>query len=152
MVAPLQQGGMSAFTRPLAVPLKTRPGDSIHLQSTIRYAYIDHPQFRGERKVSTNFYAHTVGVSEELEPQLYSWEWSSAEPTYPHLHVRRGNIDYRGLGKLHIPTGRIFFEHVLLFLIKEHDVEPARPDWEDVLSVSLRRVSTYSTWGGGLPP
>lgn len=151
-IAPLEDGGFSAFTVPPVVPLKTSDGNRVFLRSTINFGYVDHPKYEGERKVSTNFYAHTVGTTEELKPQLYSWEWNSANPTCPHVHVRRADPGYAGLGKLHIPTGRVFFEHVLLFVIEEHDVTPSRDDWHDVLGESLHRVSTYSTWGGGLPP
>lgn len=50
---------------------------------------------------------------------------------------------------MHIPTGRVFFEHVLLFLITEHGVVTARPDWRDVVGQSLDRVSQWATWGRG---
>lgn len=139
----------NAFTVPEVLPLAT--GDErLFLRSTIQFVYSDHPDYPGERKVSTLLYAHTVGATDTLKPQLYSWEWSSAEPTYPHLHVRRGDPAFRGLGKLHVPTGRVFYEHVLLFMVKEHGVQPARDDWQKVLSENFRRVSAYARWGGGI--
>ncbi len=150
LVSPDPSGGgiVTALTNPPVIPLQA--GDSqIFIRSTIQYEYTDHQRFPGERKASTHQYAHTVGESESLKPQLYSWEWASAEPTYPHLHLRRSDPEFHGLGKLHIPTGRVFYEDVLRFLIKEHVVEPAREDWDEVLGESFSRVSTYSTWGGG---
>lgn len=152
-VSSLPLGGFSAFTSQPVVDLKTA-NDRLYLRSTINFTYVDHPQFPGERKVSTRLYAHTVGSTDTLKPQLYSWEWNSksSEPTYPHVHVRRSDPTYHGLGKLHIPTGRVFYEHVLLFLIREHGVTPCRADWSDVLRDCLHRVSTYSSWGGGLVP
>ena len=69
----------------------------------------------GERKVSTQHYArHTVGGrGDGLKPQLYSWEWRSL-PTHipPSADLRRSDPQFHGLGKLHIPTGRVFYEDV----------------------------------------
>lgn len=141
---------LSAVTVPSpTLRLQTTSGDPIYLRSTLGFVYVDDERHDGERKVSTKEYAHTVGESETLKPQLYSWEWSESEPRYPHLHVRRANPEFHGLGNFHIPTGRVYFEAVLLFLIQEHDVVTRRDDWLEVLSDSFRRVSTYSTWGGG---
>lgn len=113
----------------------------------MQFTYEDHPKFDGERKVGTHGYAHTLAESAELKPQLYSWEWAAAEPVYPHLHLRRSDRAFKGIGKLHIPTGRVFFEDVLLFLISEHDVEPVRDDWESTLTESYRRVVSFASWG-----
>jgi hypothetical protein len=155
-VMPLPDGSpdeYTGFTRPdQAVAFRTRSGDKLYLRSTIRFTLIDDPNHPGERKASTREYAHTVGCTDSLKPQLYSWEWHPSEPGYPHVHVRRGDPAHKGLGKLHIPTGRVFFESVLLFLIRDHDVLTCRDEWRDVLGDSLRRVSKYSTWGGGITP
>lgn len=144
-------GASSAVTNPVTVPMRTTDGGRIYLRSIIRFTYGAHPRFAGERKVFTHEYAHTIGIETSLKPQLYSWEWNTAEPTYPHVHIRRSDPEHKGLGKLHIPTGRVFLEHVLIFLIKEHAVQP-QDGWQDKLSDSLRRVSTYASWGGGLAP
>jgi hypothetical protein len=145
-------GAFIARTNPVEVALRTSGGGRLYLRSIIRFSYGEHPKFTGERKVFTHEYAHTVGADQSLKPQLYSWEWNTAEPTYPHVHVRRSDPQHKGLGKLHIPTGRVFFEDVLLFLIKEHDVEPQGDNWRMKLSDSLHRVSTYASWGGGVAP
>lgn len=142
-----RDGILAAVTVPDVVPLRTSDDNKLFLRSTIGFKYIAHEQYTGERKVSTLEYAHTVGRTETLKPQLYSWEWSPQKPDYPHVHVRRSDPDFHGLGDLHIPTGRVFFEHVLLFLINEHGVDPVVDDWQEKLGDSLRRVSSYSTWG-----
>ena len=149
IVSPLSGDRFNAFTSPKpAVRLRVAAGPDLYLRSTIRFQYVDDDRFgRPERKVSTDFYAHTVGTSDDLKPQLYSWEWSAAEA--PHLHVRRSDPEYHGLGKLHVPTGRVFFEDVLRFLIQEHGVAPARDDWREVIGEGLRKVSGFATWGGG---
>lgn len=148
-----RDGQWNAITAPDLVELRRQDGGSLSLRSTIGYSYADDDRWgTAERKVSTVEYAHTVGSEGgSLKPQLYSWEWSMAEPKYPHVHVRRGHPVHGGLGKLHIPTGRVFLEYVLLFLIQEHNVVPKRDDWFEVLGESFRRVSTYATWGGNTP-
>lgn len=140
----------SAFVVPdEIVALPTESGECIYLRSTLTFVYIDDERFPGERKVSTKLYAHTTSEQESLKPGLYSWEWNDAEPQYPHVHVLRGDTNHPGLGKFHVPTGRVFFEHVVLFLIRDYGVIPQREDWFDVLSESFRRVSGFSSWGGG---
>lgn len=142
---------LTAFTTPPAVKLRCRSGSALFLRSTIRFEYVADNRFSPvERKVSTKYYAHTVGTSDCLSPQLYSWEWSTTET--PHLHVHRGDPEFRGLGKLHIPTGRVYFEDVLRFLLAEHEVVPKRSDWEEVIARNLRRVSGFATWGAAPDP
>jgi hypothetical protein len=50
------------------------------------------------------------------------------------------------LGKLHLPTGRVAFEEVIVCLLNELDVLPARDDWEQVLNETFLRFRTYRTW------
>ncbi len=149
-----QQGqSPTAVTVPAVVPLRRRSTEEkLYLRSTLAVTYQDHPIFGGERKLTTEYYAHTLSASPTLKPSMYSWEWNAAEPTYPHVHVARSEPSAKGLGKLHIPTGRVFYESVLMFLIHDHDVQPAREDWAEVLGDSLHRVMKYSTWGGGGRP
>ena len=151
IVAPSLQGDrFNAITVPDVIALNTSgDGPRLFLRSTIQFTFEDNKAYAGERKASTVLYAHTVGAAESLKPQLYSWEWSSVEPVHPHVHVRRGDPDFHGLGKLHIPTGRVFYEHILIFLIAEHDVKTCRADWKAVLDDGFQRVSSYATWGGG---
>ena len=144
--------GFAAFTVPPVVTLRTVGGIPLYLRSTLEIDYGDHPDFDGERKVNTFSYAHTVGRSDSLKPHFYSWEWAAVEPMYPHVHVRMKDPDYHGLGKLHIPTGRVFFEEILLFPLAEHQVAPQRDDSKAVLEESLRRVLMWSSWGSRQRP
>ena len=130
--------GFAAFTVPPVVTLRTVGGIPLYLRSTLEIDYGDHPDFDGERKVNTFSYAHTVGRSDSLKPQFYSWEWAAVEPMYPHVHVRMKDPDYHGLGKLHIPTGRVFFEEILLFPLAEHQVAPQR---------TIRRLYSRNRYG-----
>ncbi|HEY5244422.1 MAG TPA: hypothetical protein VIJ60_02055 [Acidimicrobiales bacterium] len=150
IASPRTDGTFAAITNPPIIRLRRDEGN-LYLRSTLEFTYADDDRFGAlERKVVTLGYAHTVGESDSLKPQLYSWEWAAAEPTYPHVHLRRSDPAFEGLGKLHIPTGRVFYEDVLRFLVDEHRVQPARDDWRDVLDDSHRRVAMFASWGAGL--
>lgn len=151
-IAPRPDGSWIVFTVPAVIELGCDGDERLFLRSTIRFVYVDSEKYPREKKVSTLEYAHTVGRTPELKPQLYSWEWNSAEPRYPHVHVRRGDPDHKGLGKLHIATGRVFLETVLLFLADDHGVRWTSENARQGLLDSLDRVMTYSTWGGGALP
>ena len=149
LVAPVlhEPGQWAAITEPRAVPVwNSTHTERLYFRSTIRFHYGDHPKYSGERKANTDFYAHTVAREEDMSRQLYSWEWDPTAWSWPHVHVDRAAGG--PLGKLHIPTGRVFFENMLIFLIEEHGTQPARTDWKHVLGETLRRVSSFSTWGG----
>jgi hypothetical protein len=149
IVVPRGDGAFAAVTNPPVIRLRRGEGH-FYLRSTFEFIFADDDRFSSpERKVVTHGYAHTVGESDSLKPQLYSWEWAAVEPTYPHIHLRRSDPAFEGLGKLHIPTGRVFYEDVLRFLVQEHGVQLARSDWREVLSETHRRVSTFASWGGG---
>lgn len=133
-----------ATTSPTVIRLwDSQHEDALYLRSTIEYAYVDDPKHAGERKVSTLGYAHTVGTDPDMATEMYSWEWQDGASPYPHLHL--------GRGKLHLPTGRVFFEHVLLFLIMDLGRE-ARDGWEGVLGDHLGRLARHETWGNSIEP
>jgi hypothetical protein len=150
--SPDPSGCLAALTLPdPAVRLRSAHGD-LFLRSTIKFEYIDHPERSGERKVSTLFYAHTVTVSESAG-ELFSWQWHpfEEEPSYPHMHVTGAEAQGRTLHKLHIPTGRVFLESVLIFLIMDLGVMPIRDDWSEVLYGNLGRLAKFATWGAAGP-
>lgn len=143
----------SVITVPdLALRLRTVGGDSLYLRSTIQFKHVDRDGFPGERKVSTLHYAHTVTGDEALQVERFSWQWHPSGWPYPHVHIfPEGD---KGFGKLHVPTGRVFLEAILLFLIHDLGVQPARDDWQEIVGANLSRVSRFATWGGlgNLPP
>lgn len=128
--------------------LKTSKGQRLYVQSWIDFAYSDHPHYAGERKVTTLRYAHRVSDDPAFEAQMFAWEWNSATGHDPHVHVNRGHPEAKGFGKLHIPTGRVFLEQIVAFLVRDLGVVPRRDDWARVLDANLDRVSRFATWGG----
>lgn len=146
---PKVPSGWAAFTVPDLVPIPRSDvaGETrrpLWLQATQVFTYVDDERYPGERKVRTADYAYTV--SNEDHRELYSWQWhpSVGDWTLPHVHVHR-DLD-GGTGKLHIPTGRVAFEHVLLFLRRDHGMELARDDADAILEDCLDRFMRYRTW------
>lgn len=144
-----ERGGVSPAAVTIPSALRLRRGDGeVYLRSTLSFSYEDDSRYAGERKVTTRDYAHTV--SETMDGgELFSWQWHPSTANridFPHLHVYRGVRESEGLGKLHIPTGRVAFEQVLLFLIDEMDVDLARADGRSKLDESFRKFKTYRQW------
>lgn len=139
----------NAETRPSPVVLRCGDSGRLHLWSSLQFEYVDHPDRAGERKVRTCHYAHTVSRDDMSTDEVFSWQWHPLEtgPTYPHLHVHGTELLGQTLHKLHIPTGRVFLEDVLSFLIEDLRVTPASADWRTVLADNLGRVNTHGTWG-----
>ncbi len=146
--------GSSAQTRafvtlsvPAIVAMARADGDPLHLRATQEFHLDDHPQFPGERKVVTDAYAYTLSESPELADELLAWHWQPESGREPHMHIGRAHARLGELGRLHVPSGRIAFEQVLLFVIDELEVVPAREDAKEVLSEVLERFRQYRTWG-----
>jgi len=129
----------------LALRLRTVDGGSLYLRSTIQFRHVDRGGFPGERKVSTLHYAHTITLDEALQIERFSWQWHPSGWPYPHVHIYPEGT--KGFGKLHVPTGRVFLEAIIIFLIHDLDVKPATDEWEAVIGANLQRVSRYATWG-----
>lgn len=116
----------------------------LELRATQRFCYVDDPKHPGERKVQTADYGYTIRDAEGRE--LFSWQWhpSLGEFDMPHIHIGRGVPG--DWGKLHVPTGRVAFEDVLLFLIRDYGVRPVREDGREVITESLRRFRSFRSW------
>ena len=103
-------------------------------------------RFRGEYRIAIRAYHYAVGRSATDDPGFLSWDWhpgSSLDYPYPHIHVPIPDPSGRGY-RLHVPTGkRVTVEQVVGFLIQELLVEPARPDWAEVLEDTQRRYDLF---------
>lgn len=116
-----------------------------HFEKDLRYP--------GEWKVSTDGYAYHVWVPGESDEELFQWHWHPQRHREDcHLHVAVSNDVLPDLHKKHIPSHRISFEEVLLFLIREMGVEPIRGDWEGKLADSKARFEAFRTWQGPRRP
>ncbi len=124
-----------------------RGGEALYLRATQEFHYGDHPEFPGERKVVTDAYAYTLSESADLTAELLAWHWQPEGGQGPHMHVGRAHPRLGELGRLHVPSGRVALEEVLLFAIDDLGVVPARPDAAEVLDETLERFRRYRSWG-----
>jgi hypothetical protein len=149
MPVPENEGKHAAFTEPEVTVLPTLVGREqgrVYLRATQRFTYADgRPK---EHKVSTQEYACTVWENADLSRQVASWEWQPEGGTRPdpHAHVKRGCPEHHGLGKLHIPTGRVAYEQVLYFLMTDLGAVPVAEERTKDLDDSLRRFRKFKTW------
>jgi hypothetical protein len=139
-----------AFTVPRVVELR-RVGSPLYFSATQTFHYADHPDYPGERKVSTDEYAYTLGQDPDFRSEMFSWHWQPSPRGHPDPHL---HVGYRMDGeprstKWHVPSGRVAFEQVLVFAINELGVETSgdRAEAMATLDDSLRRFRRYASWG-----
>ena len=117
---------------------------------------------RGPYKATTIAYSYRFHADiERARSEIIVFQWNrDVKPPlrkYPHLHI--GSIITRGspfrqddFNGLHIPTGRLSLEAVLLFAIQELGVEPADDrsirDVVDMLRDGDRVFREWSTQAG----
>lgn len=122
----------------------------LHFAFAHQYRVVRRPmsQARTTFAVSTSFYQYRALDREESEILIYDWAPNGPSPVRtPHLHVpAAGSIILAQrtdsplahkrtfLGSLHLPTGQIVLEDIVELLIREFQVVPRHPDWEEVLA------------------
>lgn len=154
ITAATQMPGLMSCATSQPVEVLDGTGERLILRSVMTYRYDDHPDYKGERKVVTLDYAHSIAdICPETgkERERFAWHWHPSIQAYdfPHLHIDKGMPD--GLGKLHLPSGRVAIEQVMLFMIDDLGVSPAgKPDERDtqveILKATLERFKIHRTW------
>lgn len=149
---PTNQGLHVAQTEPNLIPMRCTSGGKLYLWTTVQFTFVDDPRRPGCRKVGTRHYSHSIYLDSDAHREVLSWQWHPIEggPTYPHLHVHGGNLGGRSMHKYHLPTGRVFLEDVLLFLLNDELVEPVDPNARSILEANRDRLHRYGTWGTGM--
>jgi hypothetical protein len=144
------------FIRTGAIELRTASGAPVFLNAGQNFV-VQHRTslggvpFRGY-KAHTTGYAHSIGTVPDPDDALLEWHWHPAlGPGYAHAHVNIRNEVLGNVGKLHLPTSRVYFEQIVAFLIAGLEVEPIDPNWRTVIKDVLDRVTAASTWRGSRP-
>jgi hypothetical protein len=127
------------------VALKRENGAGILLSAQQRFRYVPDPAHRGEVKCQTLQYIYTIAAEADPDRELLEWHWHPDVRLEPHLHLHATDLHLGELDKYHIPTGRVSFEEVARFLIKDLGV-PGRGKWEKVLAESQTIFEMYRTW------
>lgn len=142
---------LSLAESPLRLPRDAAP--PLWLVASQLFHFRLDERYPGEWKVATDGYIYTLSEDEELRSELISWHWHPISRPDTHLHVGQGHPEISRLEGMHVPSGRVFLEQVLLFAIDEFGVRCRRDDWQEVLGQNLDRVERFSTWGGRtIPP
>jgi len=116
-------------------PVQLSNGMYLNLEFTLRASDTAPPNLVTSR-VS---YTYQAGHDVDDPRPLFAYQYDRNAPMpYPrcHLHVFAAPAGYaheRPFSRLHLPTRRVTLEQIVWHLIQEHDVEPRRDDWRQVL-------------------
>lgn len=148
------QGGYHARPDPPVVvlnkdePVPLRGRSDLTLQIYHHYRIVqDKRRELGPWKVSTAGYIYLVRQGEQ---QILGYHWHPHpewDIHFPHLHVYAlERLERPDLVKAHYPTGRVSFESVLRFLIREFGVN-AKDNHAAILDRTEAAFLKYRTWG-----
>lgn len=129
------------------VPLICEPARSLFFTGTLAFEIVpeDREALGSGWKVKVTKYVYSLRAGREDEDELFAWDWNSDGWPDPHVHVQAEHAELPGLGRMHIPTNRVFFEDVLLFATTELGAT-CRPGGQEALMESRRRTRKWATW------
>lgn len=135
------------------VRLRTGSGGTLHIRFSQLGVPAPNPRADGERKIKTLKYSYAVMDPNDADHELIAWHWHpDAGHPLAHMHTE---LVRQPKSKLHIPTGRVSFEDVLIFLINEFDVELAKGKkgtGSAILAKNNGLFVEHRTWSGAGPP
>ncbi len=96
-------------------------------------------------RVATLGYIHSVSLDGERVAEFHWHPDETSNIWYPHIHPRLAGSG-RGQGGMHIPSGRIFVEDVLLFA-HERGAVPLKNNWSEIVDSVRQRIAAEASWG-----
>jgi hypothetical protein len=102
-------------------------------------------------KAHATGYAYSIATVPNPDDALLEWHWHRPDLGYTHAHVNIRSEILGNVGKLHLPTSRVFFEQIVAFLIAGLGVEPVDASWRTVINDVSERVASAATWRGSRP-
>lgn len=137
--------GILTVNRSQPLPLKST-GPQVDITCSISYEIRQASDpVDGLWRVSTLSYIHTVTLDEELAVEFHWHPDDGSNVWYPHIHPRLAGSG-RDRGGMHIPSGRVLIEDVLIFA-HERGAMPLKDDWEGIVSRIKQRIAHEATWG-----
>lgn len=114
-------------------PVALRGNSRLTLSVGEQYGVVDEGGKSCRIRVSAYFYA--IGRQRGAELITYHWHpQGRGRATGPHLHVNADvQVGTRWLGRVHLPTGPIALQDVIVLAIEELDVMPLRDEWDQLL-------------------
>lgn len=102
---------------------------------------------RGGMKVGVREYIFALRADRTPESEFLAWHWHPdvVKHAEPHVHAKANHPDVADFGRLHVPTSRVFFEDVLLFLHEEMGATCSEGG-ADRLRESRARTRRWATW------
>jgi hypothetical protein len=151
---PLEQSEMALTTSQFPVELQDKQGRSLYLFASQAFHFERRAKLLSDWKVSSDQYIYNVRSSGDGDPasQLIEWHWHPDIRPECHIHVNGALPGGFHLGGAHLPSGRVSFEQVLLFLLRELDVVPRQADWGATLQANHDLHAAYRTWEGPTKP
>lgn len=99
----------------------------------------------GSWRVSTVSYVHSVSLDGKSAVDFHWHPDDGSNVWYPHIHPYFLGSG-RDQGGMHIPSGRVLVEDVLIFA-HERGAIPLKDEWEGIVSRIKKRVAQEATWG-----
>lgn len=130
-------------TDPTATPIQVSNDISLAVQHWAKSAVR-----AGQKKLRTVGYSYQVLVSSR--PLLEFHYHPSGAVKHCHVHVRADSKDWASLRKVHVATGRVALEDVLLMLIDDFELPP-RKGARALLHKQRQAFDKRQTWGGAQP-
>jgi hypothetical protein len=145
---------MVLTTSAFPVELRDEQGRSLFLFASQAFHFERRSGLLSDWKVATDQYIYNVRGTADGNPahQLVEWHWHPAVRRECHVHVNGALPGGFHLGGAHLPTGRVSFEQVLLFLIREFGVVPQNEHWAETLEANHDLQAKYRTWEGPTKP
>jgi hypothetical protein len=144
-------------TKPECIELETVRGSALYLTATQSFDVEHHhglvlgAGLLTGWKVHTRGYVYSVGIVPDPDQALMAWHWHPPDPRYTHSHMYLKDETLGNVGKLHLPSSRVFFEQVVGFLIVGLEVMPTTEDWRTELADVTKGVRAAATWRGDRP-
>lgn len=149
---PVPRGDDCPFTAtvmPASLRIPQNEGGPLFLRATQGFRYVDDANLN-QRRVRTMEYAYALTDDESWKISLFNWEWNPRQTSWPdpHAHIQRGDPTAAGFSKHHIPTGRVAFEHVCLYMLRHYDLRLPHTDdvAEEILRASLATWNDFKSW------
>lgn len=128
--------------------ISTSPADPEPIELGALNLYVQHWARAVGERVATNGYQYQIAVGEQ--PLLEFHFHPGRRVDHCHVHVSAEPRAWPTLRKVHIPTGRVAVEDVLMLLITDLGIT-ARPNAMLRLAEQRRRFERLQTWSGPTP-
>lgn len=132
------------YGKPLELNSNTR---KIEIECVIGYR-IEKVVVGSGWQVSTLGYIHSVTVDDEPIVEFHWHPDDTSNIWYPHIHPRLAGGG-RHRGGMHIPSGHVFVEDVLIFA-HERGAVPLKDDWTTITANAKQRLTVRASRGAAI--